>query len=159
MKFIKSLILIIIIVELMAFSNHIETVVVYNIQDNDKTLSVSAKMKKSYASILVMTKGEMVSSKNRGIQLNKIIQENTTFNINGLDYNLKFDTVVVDKQNLELKYYLDNIPSNIQSLTMHNSVIVGPDDLAIVNAYFEIKNKTRKVLRFSKKNSSRTITY
>lgn len=143
----------------MAFSAHIETVVVYKIQGDDKTLSVSAKMKKSYASILVMTKGEMVTAKNRGVQLNKIIKENTSFNINGVEYKLKFDSVVVDEQNLELKYYLDNIPLNIQSLTMNNNVIVGPDDLAIVNAYVEIKNKIRKILRFNKKNNSRTITY
>lgn len=138
---------------------HIETVVTYKIYNSGNKLFVSASMEKSYASILVMTKSEMVTSKNRGVQLNKIVKENTTFNINGVDYLLKFDSAKVNKENLELKYYIENIPSNIYSLTMKNDVIVGADDLAIVNAYVKIKSKRNKVLRFNKKNNSRTITY
>ena len=159
MKLIKFSAIIFLILSSMAFSNHIETVVVYKIHNNNNTLSVSATMNKSYASILVMTKGNMVASNNRGVQLNKIVKKNTNFNINGKDYNLKFDSAIVNKENLELKYYVDNIPTNIYSLTMKNDVIVGNDDLAIVSAYVKIKNKSRKILRFNKKNNSRTITY
>lgn len=159
MKPIKLLIICVVLPLVMAFSSHIETVVVYKIHNDNDKLYVSATMEKKYATILVMSKGEMVTPKNRGIQLNKIVKRNTSFKINGINYDLKFESALVNQQNLVLKYYIENIPLNISSFTMKNDVIVGVDELAIVNAYITIKNENRKILRFNKKNNSRTIIY
>jgi hypothetical protein len=142
-----------------SFTTHIETVVIYKIHTVEKKMHISVTMEKSYASILVMTKGIGVKPKNRGIQLNKIIRENTKFIINNSINKLKFESATVSKKNVELKYYIENIPIEISTFTMENDVIVGADDLAIVNAYVKIEKETRNILRFNKKNNSRTITY
>jgi hypothetical protein len=141
------------------FTTHIETVVVYKIYNDDDKLFITVTMEKNYASILVMTKGIMVTPKNRGVQLNKIIKQNTCFKINGTSYDLNFETVIVNDNNLVLKYYIKNIPSKIKRFTMMNDVIVGEDDLAITNAFIKLNEKKRKNLRFNKKKKSRTIIY
>ncbi len=138
---------------------HIETVVTYKIHNSGNKLYVSTSMEKSYATILVMSKGEDITPKNRGVQLNTIIKKNTNFTINGIVYNLKFESATVRKRDIVLQYYIENIPTSISSFTMENDVIVGVDELAIVNAYVKIKNENRKVLRFNKRNNSRTLNF
>ncbi len=155
----QFLIIFIFIILMTSFTTHIETVVIYKIHTVEKKMHISVTMEKSYASILVMTKGIGVKPKNRGIQLNKIIRENTKFIINNSINKLKFESATVSKKNVELKYYIENIPIEISTFTMENDVIVGADDLAIVNAYVKIEKETRNILRFNKKNNSRTITY
>lgn len=159
MRLIKQSFLILVLFFMTGFTTHIETVVVYKIHNADDKLFITATMEKNYASILVMTKGIMVTPKNRGVQLNKIIKQNTSFKINGTSYDLNFESVIVNNNNLVLKYYIKNIPSKIKRFTMMNDVIVGDDDLAIANAYIKLKEKNRKTLRFNKKKKSRTITF
>jgi hypothetical protein len=159
MRLIKQSFLILILFVLTGFTIHIETVVVYKIHNAKDTLFITATMDKSYASILVMTKGEMITPKNRGVELNKIIKENTNFIINGTNHDLIFESAIVNHKNLVLKYYINDIPSKITTFTMINDVIVGDDELAIANAYINLKNKNRKTLRFNKKKKSRTIIF
>lgn len=159
MRLLKYSIFVILISVSIAFSAHIETVVVYKIHNVDDKLYITATMDKNYATILVMTKGVMVTPKNRGVQLNKIIKQNTSFKINGSSYDLNFKSAKVNNNNLILKYYINDIPTKIKIFTMINDVIVGEDELAIANAYIKLKEKNRKTLRFNKKKKSRTITF
>lgn len=159
MRLIKQTILILALFLFTGYTTHIETVVEYKISRDNSSLLVSVLMEKSYASLLLMNKGEFITPKNKGIQLNKIIKENTIFKINNSSYNLKFNTAIVQEKKIKLKYTIENIPSEIDRFTMDNDLIVGIDDEAIVNAFVNIKNEKRKVLRFSKKTKSLTLSF
>ena len=159
MRLMKQTLLILVLFILSGYTLHIETVVEYEIHSNNNSLFVAVKMEKSYASILLMNKGESITPNNRKAQLNKVIRENTHFKINDISHKLKFQSATSNEKMIQLNYYVENIPSRVSSFVMENDVIVGIDDEAIVNAYVNIKNEKRKVLRFSKKTKSLTVNF